>query len=117
MEFLTKEEFSKIIEERDYFIFSEVLTRVFNKGIEQAMCHIPMMVQRLSTKIDNVNRVMKKYFEDNPDFLKYTDIFFKTIQRIEIEFTGMSFEEVIEKARPEIQRKIDNVKGGMPNES
>jgi hypothetical protein len=115
MEFLTEEEFLKITVDGKKEVFEEVLTRVYNKAIESAMCHIPLMVARLSKKIEVTNKVLNQYFIDNPDFPKYPDIVGKVIQQIEIEFTGMSFEDVIEKARPEIQKRIDNIKGGTPN--
>jgi hypothetical protein len=115
MEFLTEEEFLKIIVEGKKEVLEEILTRVYNKAIESAMCHIPIMVARLSKKVEVTNKLMSKYFDENPDFLKYPDIMAKAIQEIEIEFTGMSFEDVLDKAKLVIQRRIDSVKGGMPN--
>jgi S-adenosylmethionine synthetase len=115
MEFLTEEEFLEITVNGKKEVFEEVLTRVFNKAIESAMCHIPVMVARLSKKVEVTNKLLSKYFEDNPDFLKYPDIMAKAIQEIEMEFTGMSFEDVIEKAQPIIQKRIDSVKGGITN--
>jgi hypothetical protein len=116
MEWISKEEWHDIYVAGNRELLNDVLDRVFNKAIEQALCHIPTVVNKLSKKVEAVNKVTKGFFEDNLEFKEYIDIVLQTIQRTEIEYPGMLFEDILEKAKPIIQRKIKNVKEGMINE-
>lgn len=111
MEWLTEEEYLAITAGGDKKVLDDVLSRVYNKAIEQALCHIPDIVNKLSKKVKNINSCLDVYFKDNPKFLEYKDIVIKTVQQIEIEFTGMTFEDILEKAKPEIERKIALIGG------
>lgn len=113
MEWTTEEEFLQITVEGKKEVFEEILTRVYNKAIESALCHTPLMVQKMAKKVELVNSASKKFFTDNPEYKDYIDIVLQTIQRTEIEFPGMIFEEIVKEAKPEIDRKIANIKKGV----
>ena len=111
--FCTDEEFLLLKEAGNANILNELLLRVYNKAIEQALCHIPDVVNKLSKKVKNVNIALDAYFKKNPTFLDHKDIVMQTMQALEMEFTGMLFEDILEKATPIIEKKILVIKGGM----
>jgi len=110
--FCTEGELLKITVEGSTATLNEVLQRVYNKAIEQALCHIPDIVNKLSKKVQQINVVMDRYLKDNPSFKDHQDIVIKTVQAIEIEHTGMQFEDVLQLAQPIIEKKINLVKQG-----
>lgn len=111
MEWLTEEEFLKITVEGDALVLNEVLTRVHNKTVEQTLCLVPHMVQKLVKKMSDINKFLGQFFTEHPNYEKHKDIVTATVSKIELENPHLMFDEVLQKAVPEIDKKIALVGG------
>jgi len=111
MEWTTEEEFLAITAGGDRAVLHEVLNRVYNKAIEQALCHIPGMVNKLARKVDAINKFLGEFLTKYPEFKEHKDVVISTVQQFEFEHPELMFDELLEKSVPLIQQKLANLKG------
>jgi hypothetical protein len=111
-QFMTKEEVlrmrSSTIEEAVYIV-NEVLSRVYNKAVEDTLRQTPDLMLRLFVSQQAQNKLVTDFYESNPDFKGHRDIVQSIIQKVEASNPGKTFEFILSLSEPMIRDKISKL--------
>ena len=95
MIFITKEEFQGM----DLETCNEVLTRVYNKAVEDIMLQLPTFALTMLRSVSNAEALRKKFVEDNADVAQNIDMFKKAILvQVEVNNPGLPYSDILERA-------------------
>jgi hypothetical protein len=82
------------------------LDEIADKVLEKALVRLPEILGNLiQTHTSNFNLV-KKFYTDHPELKSYRDVVAKTIEHIEGNNPDKNYEQILEKALPEIKKRI-----------
>ena len=113
MEFITQEEFKKIVESQDLTLMNEVLSRVFNKAVESAIQMTPALTAQLIKTAVGTRKITDKFLADNPGFAGHETIVQEIVRKVEIDNPGMDYQQILQAAVPRINAKISELKGQL----
>jgi len=102
-----KEEVKKICKE----VIAEVVPSMIEKGKEETLLLLPEIIGNLY--LDRAARVKgaKELYKDNPEWKNYQAIVKNTLEETDSKNAGLTYMEIVERAKPEIKRKVDLIKG------
>lgn len=102
---VSDEDFKAILQgDRD--LFNKILDEVSVKTIEATLRSIPVMIGKLMQVASSTRAMVQKVYDDNPEFKKYKEVVVLTIQEVEAQNAGLTYQEVTDKAIPIIKQKI-----------
>jgi hypothetical protein len=99
--FATKEELGSILL-GDINTLNEVLSRVYNKGVEDAMKATPELTARLIKSSLYIRDTIEKFKADHPEFAGHEDVVRRVVQEVERESPAATYAEILNKAVPKI---------------
>lgn len=113
MQFITEEEVSKLrgsssIKEATLAI-NEVLVRVYNKAVEEALSKSPDLMLRLLVSQQAQQKSAKDFYDRNPGFKEHRDIVQTTVQMVEAENPGKDYSFILGLSEPMIKQKISKL--------
>ena len=115
--FATLEELNKI-NSGNLETFNEVLLRVHNNSVEEAIKATPEIAMKLVDITSGLAKVVKDFSDANPDFAGNDTIVKKCIQEVEAENPEKSYKDILAIATPKIKQEIKNISAQLdiPNE-
>lgn len=113
MEFITKEEFIKLIDTQSVDMMNEVLSRVFNKAVETALQMTPKLTAQLIKSSVGMRKITDKFLSDNPQFKGHEMIVEQVVRQTELDNPGFTYEQVLSTAVQRINEKISVVSSQM----
>lgn len=109
MEFLTADEFNKIVKEGNLAFLNEVLTRVHNHAVETAMLRTPALAANLIKTSASLKTLTDNFIKDNPGFKDNMPLVQEIVQRVESENPGLTYTEVLKLSVPRINEAISKL--------
>jgi hypothetical protein len=101
----TEESVRKILS-GDLNELNNVLEGVVIKSVETTLRSIPVMLGKLFQVTASTHELVKGVYEKHPQFLQYKEVVIMTIQDVEAQNAGLTFDQVVERAIPLIHEKI-----------
>lgn len=83
---------------------------IINKAVEETLLKIPEVVGSLMMNHASKLRAGKKFYNKFPEFNENRDIVAAVIESVENSDASLDFDQIIERAVPEIKRQIASVK-------
>lgn len=105
--YATVDEFKKIIS-GDLNTLNEVLSRVHNRAVEDAIRMTPELAARLLKNTSAIVGMLDSFNKAHPEFKGHEDVVRKVLQDVESENPGDSYDRILEKAAPRITNLISN---------
>lgn len=105
MEFLTEQEFNDL----SYETVNEVLTRVYNKAIEDTLAALPNYILKILENTARFNKIKAEFLERHKDALKDKEKFIQALDIAEMAMPGASYEDILDKAL-----ELTNTKLSLP---
>lgn len=84
---------------------------IINEAVERALLSLPDVIGHIIVSKTKQLNVSKKFYEANPKFAEHKDIVFQVAERLDDQYPGMDYEELIKKAVPEIEAQIKTLTG------
>lgn len=106
MKFISKEECEILGMGLDEELLNEILSRVYNAAIEEAIKKLPDVVSRMVRNTTATQVMTKKFFSVNKGFDKHTDIVAGVIEDIESQYPNKDYKDILSDAIPIIKQKI-----------
>jgi hypothetical protein len=94
MDYYTKEEIDKIIED------------AINKAVETALMSLPLVVRNLVGSAVRTQDLAKKFYEDNKDLSTNRPFVASVIEQVEADNPGKPYEDVLKLAAIESRRRM-----------
>jgi len=94
MDYYTKEEVDRLVE------------RVRLQTIEDILKSLPFVVRNMVTSASRRYELANKFYEENKDLANDKSLSAAVIEEMDAKYPGMPFEELLEKAAPEIRRRL-----------
>lgn len=108
-QFITKEEVQRMrsgtIEEA-LIIVNEILSRVYNKAVEDALRQTPDLMLRLFVAQQAQSKLVSDFYEKNPGFKEHRDIVQSTVQQVEAKNPGKDYNFILGLSEPIIRNRI-----------
>lgn len=86
------------------------IDKIVDIVIERTMLALPKMVASIYESVKSIDVVVKKFYEDNPEFKAHQLLVAKTIQEIESKNFGLPYEKILKMAQPLINKRIRSAK-------
>lgn len=112
MEIITKDEVSKLLSgnlDDAHAVLNEALSRVLNKAVEDAMRYTPELTAKLIKTVSANTRMAEEFLNRNPAFKGHLDVVRAVVSKIEKQNPNLTYQEILEKAEPEIYRNINSM--------
>jgi hypothetical protein len=103
--FSTQEEFTKILA-GDLVTFNEVLSRIYNKSVEDTIKATPEITAKLIKTSISIRSIVDQFNNNHPEFKGHEDLVRQAIQEVELENPGATYEDIFKKAAPRITNAI-----------
>ncbi len=88
----------------------EEMEIVIDKAVEKALLMIPEVVGNLITHHISVNKLNKNFYEKNPELREHKAMVASVIEQIEGNNLPMDYSKLVDKALPEIQKRLRETK-------
>ncbi len=89
---------------------NEEMEIVIDKAVEKALLMIPEVVGNLITHHISVNKLNKSFYEKNPELREHKAMVASVIEQIEGSNLPMDYSKLVDKALPEIQKRLKETK-------
>jgi len=112
LQFITKEEMMEIQRgtvESAARIINEVLSRVYNKAVEDTIRQTPDLMLRLFVSQQAQQKQVKDFYDRNPNFKAHRDIVQSTVQQVEAANAGKDYNFILGLAEPIIRGRISKL--------
>lgn len=86
---------------------NKILFKVAQRAVEDTLRSLPAIINNLTMQAATIQKLGEDFYKSNSEFTKHKDLVGQTIELIEAENPGKTFEDVLKLAVPEIQRKIN----------
>ena len=106
MKFISNEEWKELNKQPDEMLINEILSRVCNMAVENAIRKLPEVVSRLMATTAATKALTQRFFEDNKDFEKHKDIVTAVVQDVESLHPDWDYAAILKEAEDKIQQKI-----------
>jgi hypothetical protein len=106
---MTKEEVARMQSsnlEEAVVIINEILSRVYNRAVEDALRQTPDLMLRLFVSMQAQQETKKDFYDRNPDFKNYLDIVQSVVQKVEAKNPDKSYEFILGLSEPMIRQQI-----------
>lgn len=103
--FLSDSEFKEIMSGNKQ-VLDEVLARIYNKAVEDALCRIPSVVVSYTQKNAAIKMALGEMYKDNPDFKGHEGMVQQVVKEIEGKTPEKTYEELFAMAIPIIKERI-----------
>jgi len=107
---ITREEYNSI-KKLSYDHFCVLLTRLMKLCVEESLKALPQVVAHISKNAAYLQKLTRDFYKDknNKDLNEHKRLVAETIEKIEGENPGMSYEDVLDKAAIEARKIIPNL--------
>ena len=102
---MIKEDIEAIVRE----VLDEQLESILLKAVERSMLALPEVVGRLLDEKATMRKLATKFYGDNADFKSHKNIVSSVLSQCETDNPGLTYTDVLKKAKPEIKRRIAQV--------
>src|SRR4030067_2009927 len=109
-QFITDEEWKLLQEANSKEIFNSILNRLHNMTIEAAILQLPITMEIVTKNALAQQAITKKFYDNNPTFIPNKHLVIEIVQNTEEANPGKSYEEILNIAKEEIDRRISNMK-------
>jgi hypothetical protein len=116
MKFIAKEEWQQMQGEQGFDMINEVLMRVYNRAVEDAIRSIPSVISRLLVSIPARKKLIKDFHERNPSYKDHKEIVAKVVQDVESDNPDMDYDQLLRASEPIINRHIEACTSKLPLE-
>ena len=106
MKFITNEEWKVLLEQPNEILINEILSRVYNAAVEEAIKKLPEVVTRMVKNTTATQIMTKEFFAANKGFDKHTEIVAGVLEDIESQYPNKDYKDVMAEAVPLIREKI-----------
>lgn len=96
-------------EERVLLILEKERQGIINEAVEKTLLLLPETVGNLITDHIAMNKINAEFYKDHPEFKDKKDIVVSVIEKVNGENPLLDYKDVLGKAVPEIQRRIETV--------
>ncbi len=79
---------------------------IINAAVEKTLLMIPEVIGNLMANHAMLHKINKKFYEDHPEFAGKKDIVQAVVEYTEGKNPTMKYEDLLQKAVPEIRRRI-----------
>lgn len=111
MIFVTREEWQQVRESESERPINEVLSRLYNKAVEDTLRKLPEVISRMLANTAAIQSMTKAFFEKNKDFEAHKPTVAAVVQEVESANPGLNYDKILELAEPVIREKINAVTG------
>ena len=87
-------------------ITEEEKQEIIDKACEKALLCLPEVVNALWKQKMEMQKLAKKFYDDNAEFGKHTDIVGSILERLEGENPGVPYASLLDKAKDKIKTAI-----------
>lgn len=94
---VSEEEFNNA-RELTYDQFCNFLMRVIKASVEESLRILPSVLNHLTYQATYLKTMSDNFYKQNPDLAREKELMAKTIEAVEIENPGMSYEQILEKS-------------------
>ena len=84
---------------------------IINAAVERALLLLPEVFANLLDKSLEQVRVNKEFYDKYPEFKDHKEVVVSVVQKLDEQSPGMGYKEIIEKAVPEIRKRLDMMEG------
>lgn len=82
--------------------FDEIVFKV----IETVLLRMPEVIGKLMQEQAMINKLNRKFYDKNPEFKDKMHLMASVIEKIESENTTLDYEEILDKAVPELKKRL-----------
>lgn len=104
--FISQDEFKQLVDAKDEVLLNEILSRVFNKAVETAICSMPDIITRLIKSISATQKMSADFFDANKEFKNHLDIVTAAIQEVEAAHSDWNYDRILTESVPIIKQKV-----------
>lgn len=111
---ITREEYDSI-KSLSYDHFRGFMTKLVKLCVEESLKTLPQVQSHIAASAAYLRKTTEEFYKNNKDLSKHRRLVAETIEKIEGENPGLSYNEILEKAAPvvrEIIPKLSNVSAG-----
>lgn len=83
-----------------------IIQEAVNIAVEKAILLLPEVMANLLQEKVAMRKLADKFYKENAEFEKHKDIVSSTLEQLESDNPGSQYEEVLNKAVPEIKKRI-----------
>ncbi|MHA1481887.1 MAG: hypothetical protein ACTSQA_00430 [Candidatus Heimdallarchaeaceae archaeon] len=87
-------------------ITQEERDSIINEAVEKTLLSIPEVIGNLMANHAALHKINNKFYKDHPEFSTRRDIVQTVVEMVEGKNPTMQYEDILEKAVPEIKRMI-----------
>lgn len=115
---ITREEYEKV-DVLNYDQFCTYLRHLVKLCVEESLKSLPNVMSHISAQAAYLKDMSNKFYKDNKDLMPYKRLVAETIEKLEAENPGLSYEDILKKAAVQAKQtisKIDSIKSEKPSE-
>lgn len=88
----------------------EIIDEAVAKAVEKTLLAIPEVIGNLMANHAMLHKINREFYQKYPEFAERKDIVQAVVEDMEGKFPLLPYEELLQKAAPEIKRRMEIVK-------